>query len=266
MEIIDYNTALSLYSINGKLLTIQKDYKNNQMIVAYDPKISRGFCRHNSKELSEAQNTGYRNQEEEFELDNSTFRAVWNYYKQFSPLRGYKKLEIFKEEESIIKTEQGRKGPGMSYGSNNGFFLSEDESEFYVLGEGFMLHREKLNEYYGEFEEHSYYLLSFDNFDISPINPSYSLDKFLFEGIEYTEEQIKPYVQTIWEVTLFDNNYDDMIEIRKTGIPHFANRWVPNPEMFMYRGGMWSGCVALEKLQFYLNGEEIECKRPKFEL
>ena len=259
MEIIEYYTALNLYNLNNKLLTIWKDYHNNRMIVAYDPKVSRGFCRHNSQELSDEENIGYRNKEEEFELDGSEFHAVWNYYKEFSPLRGYKKLEIFKNEVSIIKTEQGRKGPGMSYGSNIRFFLSEEENKFYLLGGGNFFDEDFYGKY-GTFENYSHYLLSFDNFALGSIQPSYSLDKFLFRNTEYTKEQILPYVQTIWEVDL--PTHEGTLKVKKTGVPNFRSMLDFDPKTFSYQDN-WKASIALKELKFYLNEEEIVCSRPK---
>jgi hypothetical protein len=210
------------FVFNGKLLYASKDF------IGYDPMISTGFTH-------EKTTSGVKIRIEEFELNNFSFKAIMTSFIAFGPLRGYKRVEIFKDEVPIIRHEIGSLGHGSNYFSGKEFFISD--SDGFVVSDGYSMRNPETDQIFSGYSGDAYYLFWFKNIVIPVKSEKKKLD--LPDKETYFEVEIEPLRQVDWTATIEIEGSDYFIE--HSAVFDFSwSRWHNNRWFYRKATGWWT--------------------------
>lgn len=109
----------NFYSIDNKLLYVSNEF------IGYEPVISQRL----TWVISEIE--GVRTISYNFVMDDTSFHAILTTSRFSGPLRGYRRVEIFKDEKPLIKYEWGGMGHGSNY--SNGIKYHIENNEAFLL-------------------------------------------------------------------------------------------------------------------------------------
>lgn len=106
----------NFYSIDNKLLYVSNEF------IGYDPIISQRL----SWVFSDI--GGIKTISYNFVMDDTSFHAILTTFRSSGPLRGYIRVEIFKNNKLLINYEWGGMGHGSNYLKGTKYHLEDKEA------------------------------------------------------------------------------------------------------------------------------------------
>lgn len=134
------------YLLDNKLLYISKKF------IGYDPLISKGLSFEKTK-------NGKDIKHDTFEMDGVVFNATLTNFISFGPLRGYRRVEISRNDKTIINYECGGMGHGLNYSKGNYFHIENKEA--FLVKYGHAMREWVTGKIYSDLSEDHYYFLWF---------------------------------------------------------------------------------------------------------
>lgn len=201
------------YILDGKLLFACKDF------IGYDPTISKPFVHEIPVK------TGTKAISDEFQMNGCSFNVILTCSTDSAPLRGFKRIEIIKDGQTIINYEKGGKGHGTNYSKGN-YYLVESGNAFLVATGGAMKY---FNDdiIYNDLDSGSYFFLWFKDIVIPSVEESVNKYDAIPNKEIYSRNDIQHLRQTEWWAKTIINNRE--IEISKSSIPNFmCSSWNHN--------------------------------------
>jgi len=150
-------------------------------------------------------------------MDGCSFHVILTTFKAGGPLRGYKRIEIIKNGQTLIRYENGGKGHGSNYSEGN-YFLIEN-SNAYLVATGHSMIDYKTNTIYRDLDGDSYYFFWFRDITIPTLEPNIVNYESLPGKEIYTRREIEPLRQLEWHANTSINNHKVMLS--ESSIPGF---------------------------------------------
>jgi len=198
-------TKLSKFLVfENKLLYATKDF------IGFGPAISKALA-------YGEYNFGRKVTLQEFEMTGSFFSVMLTSFKAAGPLRGYKRIEIIKNGQTIIRYENGGKGHGSNY-SEGSYFLIEN-SNAYLVANGHSMKNYSTNKIYHDLDGDSYYFFWFRDITIPTIKQTLVNYDSLQRKEIYTRREIEHLRQIEWHANTSFNNHK--VIISESSIPGF---------------------------------------------
>ncbi len=210
--------------------------------MAVKPLISRGL----SYERKEG--SGTKMKLEEFEMGGSLFNAVLTHFIDWGPLRGYERIEIFKNGRTLINYERGGMGHGSNY-SKGSYFHLENKNAF-LIKNGYAMRNAASDKIYLDLNGDNDYLFWFKNIVIPTKGKLWPMDGSALEHNKvYSLAEIEVLRQIEWEANVNFNNQN--IYIRKSAVPYcLRTYWSCDEGYGEFQRIDQGGCTALDKIEF----------------
>lgn len=168
------------YLLDGKLLYISKEF------IGFDPIISKGMS------YERTEKSGTKMKLEEFEMGEFLFNALLIESFSYGPVSGHKRIDIFRNGESIISHEHGGK-MCWNYEKGNDFYLENNNA--FLVKDGNAMRYDSTRKIYRDFIEDQEYFFWFRNIVIPEKGKTQEqLVRDFIESTQPKEEQQRVYI------------------------------------------------------------------------
>jgi hypothetical protein len=230
----DIKKLSDFYLLNEKLLYISKDF------IGYDPLISNGLSFDHTRGKNEAKR-GL------FIVGEYSFGVIFTYSISYGPLRGFRRVEITREEKTIISHEYGSMGHGSNYSKGSSFCL--DGKDAFLVARGSTMGDGRDDKIYLNLNGNDYHLFWFKNVVI-PTKHKISTEEGIatIHNKSYSREEIEPLKQIIWSTDVTLNNH--LLRIRKVAVPNCWRIYSDSEGNEKFLGINQEGFFSLDEIEF----------------
>lgn len=185
------------YLLDDKLLYVCDDF------IGYNPVISKGLNFESMITVDGKPVFDTKVKVDQFETSGEHFTAILISHLSSGPLKGFKRIEILKNGQSIINYESGGYGHGTNYKKSTRFFISNDKA--YLISEGNSLKDTTTGKFYKDISPGYYHLFVFENIVIPIIQKRKTTEDSLSKNTTYYKEEIEFLRQTNWTAKVIFN-------------------------------------------------------------